>query len=173
MAEIAPLHALHYDLAVAGPLQDLWAPPYDVIDAEYRARLATRSPHNAVRIDLPEAEDGGDDPYSAAAGLLARWEAEGAVTRDAEPAIWALEQSYRAPDGRDLVRRGFLCRVRTVPYGAGRVRPHERTHPGPKEDRLRLTRATRANLSPVFSLFDDPSGAARGALAPPPGGAQP
>ena len=96
MAEIAPLHALHYDLGVAGPLQELWAPPYDVIDAAYRAELAERSPYNAVRVDLPQAGDGGD-PYSAAAGLLARWEAEGAVTRDGEPAIWALEQSYRAP----------------------------------------------------------------------------
>src|SRR6478735_5500788 len=151
MAEIAPLHALHYDQDVAGPLQRLWSPPYDVIDPAYRGELAARSEYNAVHIDLPMSRDGDGDPYNAAAGLLATWEAGGAVTRNAEPAIWALEQSYRAPDGRNLIRRGFLCRVRTIPYGPGKVRPHERTHPGPKEDRLRLTRATRANLSPVFS----------------------
>src|SRR5205085_7926527 len=57
-------------------------------------------------------------------------------------------------------RRGFFARVRVQEYGAGTIRPHERTHPGPKEDRLRLTRATRANLSPIFSLFDDPDRAA-------------
>jgi uncharacterized protein (DUF1015 family) len=160
MAEIAPLHALAYDQAVAGPLQQLWSPPYDVIDAEYRADLAGRSPYNAVHVDLPE----GDDPYGTAAAELERWLDAGAVARDAEPALWALEQAYRAPDGRDLVRRGVLCRVRIEDYGAGRVRPHERTHPGPKEDRLRLTRATRANLSPVFSLFSDASGRAAAAL---------
>ena len=48
--------------------------------------------------------------------------------------------------------------MRVEDYGAGRIRPHERTHPGPREDRLRLTRATRANLSPIFSLYSDPAG---------------
>jgi uncharacterized protein (DUF1015 family) len=160
MAEISPLQALHFDPGTAGPLQQLWAPPYDVIDAAYRAELAARSPHNAVRIDLPE----GEDPYAEAAAKLARWREEGAVVRDEEPAIWALEQSYRGPDGRDLVRRGFFCRVKVEEYGAGRIRPHERTHPGPKEDRLRLTRATKANLSPIFSLFSDAQGAVAVAL---------
>jgi uncharacterized protein (DUF1015 family) len=66
--------------------------------------------------------------------------------------MWALEQDYSAPDGSRLTRRGLLARVRLAPYGEG-VRPHERTQPGPKEDRLRLTRATRYNLSPVFALY--------------------
>ena len=52
------------------------------------------------------------------------------------------------------MRRGLLCRVRVTPYGAGGVRPHERTQPGPKQDRLRLTEATRHNLSPIFSLHE-------------------
>src|SRR4051794_9954898 len=161
MAQIAPLPALRYDQDVAGPLQELWSPPYDVIDAEGRAALAARSPYNAVHVDLPE----GDDPYAAAAETLRRWEREGAVVRE-EPAIWALEQDSRAPDGRGLVRRGFLARVRVEEYGTGRNRPLERPHPGPKEDRIRLQRATRANLSPIFSLFSDPGGRAAAALAP-------
>ncbi len=70
---------------------------------------------------------------------------------DSDPTIWALEQDYSAPDGSRLTRRGFLARVRLAPYGEG-IRPHERTQPGPKEDRLRLTRATRHNLSPIFAL---------------------
>jgi uncharacterized protein (DUF1015 family) len=86
--------------------------------------------------------------------------------RDEEPALWALEQDYTGPDGRRRTRRGFFARVRVEDYGPGRIRPHERTHPGPKEDRLRLTRATGANLSPIFSLYDDPAGAAWAALAP-------
>ena len=167
MADVQPLRALHYDQAVAGPLQDLVAPPYDVIDPPAREALQARSPHNVVAIDLPQ----GDDPYATAAETLRAWMDEGAVVRDDEPAIWALVQDYTAPDGRTLTRKGFLARVRVEDYGPGRIRPHERTHPGPKEDRLRLTRATRANLSPIFSLYSDPAGAAWGALEPHIGGA--
>ncbi|MFL5907084.1 MAG: DUF1015 family protein, partial [Solirubrobacterales bacterium] len=81
----------------------------------------------------------------------AEWTGEGILTRDADPQIWALEQDYTAPDGTRLTRRGFLARVKLAPYGEG-IRPHERTQPGPKEDRLRLTRATKHNLSPIFAL---------------------
>jgi uncharacterized protein (DUF1015 family) len=166
MAEILPLTALHYDLARVGSLQDVVAPPYDVIDAEGRTALAARSPYNVVRVDLPQPAEPGGDPYAEAARTLQSWQQDGIVIRDEQPAIWALEQTYRAPDGRDLTRRGFLCRVRVTEYGPGRIRPHERTHPGPKEDRLRLTRATRANLSPIFSLFSDPGHVAWQALQP-------
>ncbi len=160
MADVQPLRALHYDQVVAGPLQALLAPPYDVIDPAQRAELAARSPYNAVRIDLPEGEP---DPYAAAAAELEAWRRAGAVVEDPEPALWALEQAYTGPDGRERTRRGILARVRVEDYGPGRIRPHERTHPGPKEDRLRLTRATRANLSPIFSLH---AGDAYAALAP-------
>ena len=91
---------------------------------------------------------------------MSAWRERGVLVREDEPAIWVLRQEYTGPDGRDLVRTGLLARVRVEEYGAGRIRPHERTHPGPKEDRLRLTRATRTNLSPIFSLFPDPDGAA-------------
>ncbi len=163
MTEVQPLRALHYDLAVAGPLADVTAPPYDVIDATQRAELLARSPYNIVAIDLPEGEP---DRYAAAAGLLETWQLQGALVRDTEPAVWAHTQDYTGPDGRRLTRRGFYCRVRIEQYGPGRVRPHERTHPGPKEDRLALTRATRANVSPIFSLYSDPTQAAWSALEP-------
>jgi uncharacterized protein (DUF1015 family) len=161
MADIQPLTALHYDPARTGGLQDVVAPPYDVIDAEQRAQLEARSPYNVVRIDLPT----GDDPYEAAARQFAEWRAGGIIVEDREPAMWALAQDYTGPDGRQRTRHGLFARVRVEEYGAGRIRPHERTHPGPKEDRLRLTRATRANLSPIFSLFSDPERAVEGALA--------
>ncbi|HEV3403920.1 MAG TPA: DUF1015 domain-containing protein [Gaiellaceae bacterium] len=163
MAEVQPLRALHYDPAVVGPLADVVAPPYDVIDAQQRAALIARSPFNVVGIDLPQGEP---DPYAAAQEQFESWQLQGALVRDEEPAIWAHSQDYTGPDGRTLTRRGFFCRVRIEEYGPGRVRPHERTHPGPKEDRLRLTRATRANISPIFSLYSDPTEAAWRALAP-------
>jgi uncharacterized protein (DUF1015 family) len=164
MADVQPLRALHYDPAKVGSLQAVAAPPYDVIDPEQRAELARRSPYNVVAIDLPEAETEGGDPYAHAAELLERWQAEGAIVRDEEPAIWALVQDYTGPDGVRHTRRGLFARVRVEEYGPGRIRPHERTHPGPREDRLRLTRATKANLSPIFSLYSDPQGAAWGAV---------
>jgi uncharacterized protein (DUF1015 family) len=150
MAGVEPLRALHYDLGKVGSLAAVTSPPYDVIDEERRAELAARSPYNVVEIDLPR-DPGGGDRYEHAARLLGSWKDEGVLVEDAEPAIWALEQNYDAPDGRRLSRRGFLARVRLAPYGEG-IRPHERTQPGPKEDRLRLTRATKHNLSPIFSL---------------------
>jgi uncharacterized protein (DUF1015 family) len=162
MADVQPLRALHYDPSVAGPLSDLVAPPYDVIDAVQRSELIARSPFNVVNIDLPQGEP---NPYSAAGELFDSWQLMGALVRDREPAIWAHTQDYTGPDGRMLTRRGFFCRVRIEPYGPGRVRPHERTHPGPKEDRLRLTRATRANISPIFSLYSDPGHVAWDALS--------
>jgi uncharacterized protein (DUF1015 family) len=165
MARVEPLAALHYDSAVAGPLQDLAAPPYDVIDPEQRAELESRSPYNVVALDLPE-DPGGGDRYAHAARLLDDWRAQGAVVRDDEPALWALVQDYTGPDGRRLTRNGFFARVRVEDYGPGTIRPHERTHPGPKEDRLRLTRATQANLSPIFSLYSDPDLRAWQALEP-------
>jgi uncharacterized protein (DUF1015 family) len=164
VADVQPLYALHYDLGKVGPLCDLVAPPYDVIDSAQRTQLAACSPYNVVHIDLPEATG---DPYAAAAHVLSGWRREGAVIQDETPALWALAQEYDAPGGGGRrERRGFLCRVRVEDYGAGRIRPHERTHPGPKEDRLRLTRATEANLSPIFALHSDPPGAAWGALEP-------
>src|SRR5918912_3465422 len=166
MADVQPLRALHYDPAVVGALDAVVAPPYDVIDPAQRRELAARSPYNVVRIDLPEAEHEGGDPYATAADILSAWQADGAVVRDDEPAIWALVQDYVAPDGGARTRRGLFARVRVEEYGAGRIRPHERTHPGPREDRLKLTRATKANLSPIFSLYSDPAGAAWGAVEP-------
>ncbi len=163
MATIEPFRALHYDLDRVGALQSVVAPPYDVIDAAQRAELLSRSEHNVVEIDLPQADG---DPYAHAAQVFEQWQRDGTLVRDAEPALWVLEQEYTGPDGRRRTRRGFFARVKVEDYGPGRIRPHERTHPGPKEDRLRLTRATRANLSPIFSLYDDPGGATWAALAP-------
>jgi len=157
MADLQPLRTLRYEPSVVGSLEDVIAPPYDVIDAELRAQLAARSPYNVVEIDLPPS-------YAQAAATMADWQQRGVLVREDEPAVWVLRQDYDAPDGRRRTRTGALARVRVDEYGPGRIRPHERTHPGPKEDRLKLTRATRTNLSPIFSLFPDRDGAAGRAM---------
>ncbi len=159
MAEVLPLNALHYDLDAVGSLQDVVAPPYDVIDTAMRAELLAQSPYNAVAIDLPKpygetgpqsASEG--DPYAAAAKSIEAWEQAGALVKDTEPAIWAMEQDYTGPDGSTHTRHGILARVRVEDFETGMILPHERTLPGPKQDRLELMRATRCNLSPIFSL---------------------
>jgi uncharacterized protein (DUF1015 family) len=155
MAELKPLRALHYNLQRTRGLQTVIAPPYDVIDERQREELEARSPYNVVRVDLPR---GNGDRYENAAKQLAEWERDGVIVRDMVETIWLLAQEYTGPDQVNRIRHGILARVRVEEYGQGKVRPHERTHPGPKEDRLRLTRATRANLSPIFSLYDDPEG---------------
>jgi uncharacterized protein (DUF1015 family) len=156
MADVQPLRTLRYEPRAVGSLEAVIAPPYDVIDERQRAELAARSPFNVVEIDLPR--DG--DPYVHAQETFDTWRAQGLLVQEREPALWALEQRYEAPNGEARTRRGFFARVRVEEYGPGRIRPHERTQPGPKEDRLRLTRATRANLSPVFALFPDDGRAA-------------
>jgi uncharacterized protein (DUF1015 family) len=178
MADVQPLQALHYDLAKVGGLEAVASPPYDVIDAAERARLLARSPYNAVAIDLPVPFDPADpaslpvgDPYEDTARRIDAWRAEGVLAADAEDAVWALSQDYTAPDGTAHTRHGVLVRVRVEDYETGTVRPHERTHPGPLQDRLELTRATRLNLSPIFSLStEDPWPLVEPALSPEPWG---
>ncbi len=159
MAEVLPLNALHYDLDAVGSLQDVVAPPYDVIDPAMRAELLGRSPYNAVAIDLPKAYGetgpqaaGEGDPYLAAGDAIDAWQLAGVLVKDTEPAIWAMEQKYVGPDGSAHTRHGILARVRVEDFETGTILPHERTLPGPKQDRLELMRATRCNLSPIFSL---------------------
>ncbi len=168
MADVLPFRALRYDLGRDESLDELTAPPYDVIDPEQRAALVERSPHNVVAIDLPA---GGADPYAEAARTFGAWQDEGILVRDESPGLWAHTQEYTGPDGQRRKRHGIFARVRVEAYGPGRIRPHERTHPGPKEDRLKLTRATRANLSPIFALYDDPAGSAWRAVEPATAGA--
>lgn len=180
MAEVQPLSALRYDASLVGSLADVTAPPYDVISPKQRDALLERSQYNIVSIDLPllnaegrlEDTDAADDPaasqdpYAAAGTRFAAWQRKGVLRRDPAPAFWVHTQEYTGPDGIARTRRGFFCRVRIEEYGEGRVRPHERTHPGPKEDRLKLMRATQADLSPIFSLYSDPGHEVWDVLAP-------
>jgi uncharacterized protein (DUF1015 family) len=147
MADVKPFRALRYDERRAGPLESLVAPPYDVISAEQREVYLTRSPYNVVHLTLPDDE-------AKAAELLAEWRAEGVLVRDAEPAFWWLAQEYVGPDKVPRRRDGLVAALRVEPYESGAVLPHERTHAGPKEGRLRLLRAVRTHVEPIFLLFE-------------------
>ncbi len=147
MADVAPFRAVLY----AHPSSMVVAPPYDVISTAERAELAGRDVHNVVHLTLNESEDD-------AGRLFRAWLADGTLVRDPVPAVWALEQDYVGPDGVARTRRGLVGSLRVEPYTTGVVLPHERTHAGPKESRLRLLRAARAQVEPIFLLYDgDPS----------------
>ncbi len=149
MAVVKPFRALRYDEAAAGPLETLVAPPYDVISPEQREELLARSPHNVVRLTLPDSEE-------QAAHDLEEWRSSGILVEE-PPAVWALEQDYVGPDGVARRRFGIVASLKVEPYETGTVLPHERTHNGPKEGRLRLLRATRVQLEPIFLLYDGPA----------------
>jgi len=158
MAEVAPFRGIRYDESIA--LDEVVAPPYDVITAARAAELRGRSPHNAVHLDLPVApgEAARDAAYTRAAAAFARWQADGVLVREATPSLYLVDQTYRGPDGRERTRRGFIARLRLADFAERVVLPHERTHAGAKVDRLRLYRATRADLSQIFLLFHDDGG---------------
>ena len=149
MASVRPFRALRYDEATAGTLERLVAPPYDVITEAERAELRARSPHNIVHLTLPDSEE-------QAAGRLADWRERGVLVRDDRPAVYVVEQDFVGPDGVARTRTGLAASLEAEPYEAGTVLPHERTHQGPKEDRLRLLRAVRTQLEPIFLLHHGP-----------------
>lgn len=155
MPRISPFRGLLFDEARVGPLAGATAPPYDTVDHRLRRRLTSSSPYNIVHLDLPEpADDAADDQYTGAASLLRRWRDEGALRLLPRPAIYPYEMRFRF-EGEPRRIRGVICEVELEPWG-GSIVPHEDTMPGPVEDRLRLARSLRTNLSAVYALFPGP-----------------
>ena len=131
------------------------APPYDQISPEQQELLYGLSPANVVRVSYPR--EAGDGKYRAARDTLARWLADGVWEREERPAIYPYHQTYRV-DGREVTRVGLVALGQVTDYTQGEVLPHERTHAGPKEDRLRLLEATGADTGLLFMLVSDPRG---------------
>jgi uncharacterized protein (DUF1015 family) len=165
MAEVTPFRGIRYRESIA--LDEVVAPPYDVIPAAQAAELRERSANNAVHLDLPVApgEASRDAAYARAAAAFEQWQASGVLVRDATPSLYLVDQTYRGPDGRERTRRGFVARLRLADFAERVVLPHERTHAGPKIDRLSLFRATHADLSQIFLLVPDDDGRVEDALA--------
>jgi uncharacterized protein (DUF1015 family) len=147
MAVVKPFRAERYDESKAGPLERLVAPPYDVLSAEQREEYLARSPYNVVHLTLPDDEE-------QAGRDVTDWRERGVLAREQEPGYWLLSQDYVGPDRVSRTRTGLVASLRAEPYENGVVLPHERTHSGPKEGRLRLLRATRTQLEPIFLLYE-------------------
>ncbi|NLE74149.1 MAG: DUF1015 domain-containing protein [Actinobacteria bacterium] len=157
MAQVIAFRPWLYDTSVAGPLDRLVAPPYDVISPDLQTELYQRSPYNVVRVDLNR--EPGDRRYQEAARALAAWKEQGALRRATEPQVTVVEETFVGPDGHGRVRKGVLALLRLADFNQGVVFPHEFTLSGPKEDRFRLLEATTTGLSPIFLLYSRPDDA--------------
>ena len=175
MPKLHPIDAVTYAPGLWPRLSDLIAPPYDVLDEASKARLLARSDRNIVAVDLPHLPAktvGPDATYAAAGERYRQWLAEGTLVRRDKPAVFVYRQTFEAPGtggtggaggARTFRRRGVFANVGVQPFGPspdgrGGVHPHEQTFSGPKEDRLKLMRATATQLSPIFGLYADEAG---------------
>jgi uncharacterized protein (DUF1015 family) len=158
MPTLQAFRGIRYDLGHVGSLSDVVAPPYDVIGPDLQESLYKRHPANVIRLELNRDEPGDaiDAKYQRAARFLKNWIGEGVLQFEPDPALYVYHQRFDYA-GRTHTRRGFMGRMRIEPLGAGTVFPHEETLAKAKEDRLKLTRACRANLSQIFGLYPDPT----------------
>lgn len=150
MSEFLPFRALRYN-AKPQEYTKLIAPPYDVISPALQESLYERSDHNIVRLELSRDLD----PYFSAHEYYEAWKKEGVLVTEEAAAFYVHFQTFSLPGLGQLTRRGVLGRLRLTPYASGETLPHERTLAGPKQDRLKLMEATKANISPIFGLIDD------------------
>ena len=147
-----PFHGLRYVQGIA-PIDDVTAPPYDVVDAAERAHLAAKSPYNAIHVELPEPDsESGIDRYEHAAKLFSAWEADGALSYDETPAFYIYRMRFVDEHGISHSSTGVIGALEVDAAGLGLVLPHEQTMPKPKGDRLDLLRATARNTSPIWGL---------------------
>jgi uncharacterized protein (DUF1015 family) len=158
VAEVKPFRAVRYGERAGAP-QTLVAPPYDVVSPAERAELAARNEHNVVHLTLPDDEAEAGSTWRA-------WREDGTLADEPEPGYWWLSQDYVGPDGVARTREGIVAALTAEPYERRVVLPHERTHRGPKEGRLRLMREVQAQLEPLFFLYEGAAPAGRPDRAP-------
>lgn len=169
MAEVVPFKGVLYNVPHISSIrgEDLLAPPYDIITAEYKEELYQKSPYNVVRVDFGK-EQQGDGPtnnrYTRARSFLDEWMSEGVMIRSGHPCFYSYEISYTIRN-EEKTLRGFLGLVRLEELGKGNIHPHEYTHSKPKKDRLSLMKICGANISPIFSLYRSGEGRTSAALA--------
>ena len=157
MVDVKAFKGVVYNKAEIKDVEKVFAPPYDVITPQAVERYYDNHDYNIVRLILGKefpADNSRDNKYTRAASFLGEWLGQGVLKQDEEPAIYYYVQDY-VERGKKKNRAGFIALMRLEDFGKGSVLPHENTHAKPKQDRLNLLRSVKANLSPIFSLFDD------------------
>lgn len=158
---VIPFRGLRYNLEKVGKIADVIAPPYDVIKPEERVDLEKRHAANIIHLILSQPQDDdteNSNQYTRAAVLMNRWISDQTLVRDTTPYYYIYDQSFHAPDGKHYTRRALIALVKLEPFENKVILPHEKTHAGPKIDRLNLMRTCHANLSPIFLLYQDANG---------------
>ena len=166
MADVRPFRGLRFDPRRVD-VSAVLCPPFDVMSPNEQRDYHARDPHNVVRIELgpgPSDPTAPGNRYEAAAQALNAWRAEGVLIDDARAAVYLHEHTFTL-GGRPVTRRGVIVAGRLHPWDEGQVLPHEGTREGPKQDRLALMRATHANVSPLWLVYDDADRAVRDALS--------
>jgi uncharacterized protein (DUF1015 family) len=158
---ISPFHGYRY-ARVGRDLTAVIAPPYDQISPDTQQLLYDMHPFNVVRVTYPKDSA---DKYQQARRMLDQWLADGVWQREAAPAIYPYHQTYQV-GGETVTRMGFIALGDVTPYRDGVVLPHERTHAGPKKDRLALLEVTGADTGLLFMLVGDPAGGVLRATTP-------
>lgn len=153
MVRIVPFRGVFYNRKKFRDLAKVIAPPYDVISGTEQERLYKKSPYNFVRLDLSHEADS----YDTVAQTFEEWQVQGVLERDDRPAIYFLSQRFKLKTGEEKERQGFFALTELQDFAGGDIRPHEKTHDAPKEDRLKLMLACHAQLSPVFALYAHPT----------------
>lgn len=152
MASIKPFRAVRYS---KNEITNFICPPYDVIGPEEKEKLIKMSPYNIVKLELSDPSEK-KNKYRNAADLFKQWQEESVLVRDENPALYFYEQVF-SDNGIKMTRRGFFAalKLEDTKTGKGSIKPHEKTLSKPKADRLKLLRAVKANISPIFCLYDD------------------
>lgn len=168
MPELRPIHAIRYAPPADGDISTKIAPPYDVLDEGPKQELLAKDPHNVVAIDLPVTPPktvGPDEAYEGAAKTLQQWLEEGVLKKDDHPSVIAYEQVYRV-GSQQYRRRGLFAGLKVEDFNrrGGGIFRHEHTIKSGTDDRMKLMKATGAQLSPVFGVFPDPEKKAISAL---------
>jgi len=153
MSTITPFRAVRFSGTKFPTISKVICPPYDVIHVPEYHKLLARHPNNIVRVELP-LQQGKGDKYAYAAEFWTKWIRQRVLEQDKEPGYYGYEQRFSV-GSETFVRRGFFAAMKLETPGKGSVRPHERTFPKHKEDRLKLMRATQSNVSPIFGIFFD------------------
>src|SRR6185436_12430948 len=164
---IAPFKGYRFGIGRVRDVSPVVAPPYDQISPETQNRLYAMHPDNIVRVSYPRDDPGpveSADKYQRAAETLETWVREGRWQRDDRESIYPYTQTYHV-GGREVTRSGFIALGEVSDYARGVVLPHERTHAGPKRDRMNLLERTGADIGLLFMLVADPEGRLQAATA--------
>jgi len=158
MVAIKPFRGIYFNRKKVGELSKVVTPPHDVISLEDQEEYYRRSPHNIVRLILGKQEPGDSETrnqYTRASEFLNKWIDEGILVKDKEPAIYAYEQEFTLENGSRKKQLGFIALVKLEPFEKKVILPHERIIKKMKDDRLKLMRACRANMSLIITAYSD------------------